>query len=192
MEEKRQVFDWTEHGRFLDWFAGFVDGEGSFTIRTKESGVTWQNQLTIRLRDDDLDVLVEIQERLGFGAVYRFPASPGNEHDVADWRCFSRADCHKLVKILDAHPLRAKKARDYAVWREAVIENLKPFEQRDRAKMRYLADKIKLVRSYDAPEVEEIETGAVQLTFPACNRPGGDRVSETQTHAQTERGEVVR
>lgn len=32
----------------------------------------------------------------------------------------SKPWCRQLVSIFDAHPLRAKKARDYSVWREAV------------------------------------------------------------------------
>jgi len=192
VEETRQVFEWTEHDRFLDWFAGLVDGEGSFGIQPAAKGTTWLNRLGIALREDDLDILIEIQERLGFGVVCRVSTTGPDGNGTMRWIAASHADCYKLVKVFDAHPLRAKKARDYAVWREAVIENMKPARHRDKAKLRYLEDKIQLVRSFNAPEVEEVEPDSVQLTLPNCDRPGGDRVSETQTHAQTERGEVVR
>jgi hypothetical protein len=33
----------------------------------------------------------------------------------------SKGDCLTLVGILDRFPLRAKKRRDYAIWREAVM-----------------------------------------------------------------------
>lgn len=40
----------------------------------------------------------------------------------ARWQVYDRYGCAVIVSLFDRYPLRAKKARDYAIWREAVIE----------------------------------------------------------------------
>ena len=45
----------------------------------------------------------------------------GNANPVISYRIHAIAECCKLVDILDAHPLRAKKATDYAIWSRAVM-----------------------------------------------------------------------
>jgi hypothetical protein len=40
------------------------------------------------------------------------------------WRVQRTAECVQLAAILDAHPLRAKKKRDYAIWRIALDDRL--------------------------------------------------------------------
>lgn len=66
-----------------------------------------------------------IQRELGFGQVAQY--APRHDprgitsNPQAIFSCYSKSDCLKLVALFDQHPLRAKKARDYAVWREAVL-----------------------------------------------------------------------
>lgn len=156
----------TDDEQFLDWFAGFVDGEGCFSIRQFPQATGWYTRLQIDLRDDDLDILLEIQDRLGLGAISRRHYKEAGAHDSAVWCVATRADCFRLVSIFDAHPLRAKKRRDYLVWRLAVIENQKPFRMRDLAKMKFLADKIRLIRAYEPQEEITFEPGGIQLSFP--------------------------
>lgn len=153
--------------RFLDWFAGFVAGEGCFGIvRSHPTGVAWATQLSIKLRDDDLCILINIQEQLGFGNVYRSSPRRFGTGGVACWQVRSGDACRKLVEIFDGHPLRARKQKDYEIWREAVIENQKSPKSRSPKKLQYLHDKLSLIRAYEPQEDMAFELDAIQLAFP--------------------------
>ena len=110
---------------FANWLAGFIDGEGSFLIvrdRRSWRSDTFRTTLRLGLRADDESVLREIAESTGLGYVKRKKITPvGKTRPQVVWEVVTKLDCMALVRLLDAHPLRAKKARDYAVWREAVI-----------------------------------------------------------------------
>ena len=105
--------------RFFDWLAGFIDGEGCFTIPDRQGHHA--PRFTLVVRDDDQPILEEIVARTGIGRLYRIAAS-GTSNPQAAWHVESKQGVAQLVRILDAHPLRARKARDYAIWREAVSE----------------------------------------------------------------------
>jgi tRNA (cmo5U34)-methyltransferase len=68
-------------------------------------------------------VIELIRERTGIGSIYRTGARPrlgrtGNPQ--VSWTVRTKRDCLALTERLDRFPLRAKKARDYMIWREAV------------------------------------------------------------------------
>lgn len=152
---------------FLDWLAGFVAGEGCFYAGKSSNCRQVETRLEIHLRDDDLDILLEIQERLGMGTIYRLPRKKDSGYPQAAWSVARTTECRRLVDIFDVHPVRAKKRRDYEVWREIVLERSKPLEQRNLEKMYYLADKLRLVRQYELPEeLSDYEPGIVQLSLP--------------------------
>lgn len=111
---------------FGHWLAGFIDGEGTFAINRQNVGreqSTYGCKLIVKLRDDDAPILEEIREKTGAGTICRKgPGSDGRTNNAqAAWQVQSRGDCLRMVEILDRYPLRAKKSRDYAVWREAVL-----------------------------------------------------------------------
>lgn len=103
---------------FGNWLAGFIAGEGCFRIHCQKHGEWYAPAFHLKLRDDDRAILDECAARVG-GVVYAMPAyrtsRPG-----AVWRCQSRADCERLAAVLDLHPLRNRKAAEYAIWREAL------------------------------------------------------------------------
>jgi LAGLIDADG endonuclease len=101
------------------WLAGFADGEGHFGInQITEHG--FQPVFAITLRHDDWQILENIAAAFG-GTVIIKRARRGREHDQLRYQGSSIATLDALKTYFDAHPLRTKKARDYEIWREAVI-----------------------------------------------------------------------
>lgn len=109
------------------WLAGFIDGEGSFNcaIYPSKSGASLvvTPSFTLGLRADEKPILEEIHQVLGFGRLYYTKQYPGTQSPKWQWQCSSKSDCQALVSTLDEYPLRAKKSRDFDVWREIVMEH---------------------------------------------------------------------
>jgi hypothetical protein len=137
---------------FGHWLAGFTDGEGCFRIKTTNQG-TYQCRFSIGLRADDAPILFEIQDRLG--GIGTLCHSGKNNARQEQWRWEVNAKTHvaKLVDVYDAYPLRAKKAQDFAIWREAVqiwlrVENGKRYDWHEMAEC---AARLKACRQFVRP-----------------------------------------
>jgi len=117
------------------------------------------------LRDDDAEVILMIQEMMGFGVVRKRTFTSPGSHDGIGWHVYRQDELQWLVDFLDTFSLRSKKAKDYRVWREAVSEYRKDVAVRDGRKLEYLYNKIKLVRQYEPRELmgEEYEPESIQL-----------------------------
>lgn len=102
---------------FGHWLAGFADGEGCFYIGSRQ-GSRWLCSFRIRLRFDDAPILEEIQARTGLGRLSRIERR-GDANPECSWVVHRKRDIQRLVEVFDAFPLRAKKRRDYVIWREA-------------------------------------------------------------------------
>jgi hypothetical protein len=105
------------------WLSGLIDGEGCFRISKGRSHGRFPQfhcRFSLKQRDDDTSLLAEIVERTGIGGVRYDTSRPGNSKPCAIWVVESKADTAALVALLDRYPLRSRKRRDYAVWREAV------------------------------------------------------------------------
>lgn len=107
-----------------NWLAGFIDGEGSFNI-SHHAG-NYQPRFSLKLRDDDSDILKDIRDFIGTGTLRANKCSPiTSKYYSANAKNQFRLDVvgsdnMKLVSILDEYPLRSKKSRDYKFWKEAV------------------------------------------------------------------------
>lgn len=100
------------------WLSGFADGEGCFALGRDRALII--PAFTIKLRDDDGAVLRELQSVFG-GRIHAEPRKSLTECPQLLWRVQSKADLPNLIGYFDNFRLRAKKARDYAVWREGVL-----------------------------------------------------------------------
>ncbi len=110
---------------FGHWLAGFIDGEGTFFIRrhsgkTPKARTAFHPEFRVKVRSDDRAILDTIQARTGIGYVKDVKGS-GNSKPQAEWIIVRKEDARRLCEILDRFPMRAKKARDYQVWRRAVL-----------------------------------------------------------------------
>ena len=106
---------------FANWLAGFIDGEGCFSVHKKNVNgfETFDCQFTITLRDDDRSVIETIKRELGgIGTIALRPARDGNAQ--VRYCISSQRDCLRLREILMVFPLRAKKLRDFEIWSRAL------------------------------------------------------------------------
>ncbi len=111
---------------FGHWFAGFVDGEGHFGMsRRGVNGTGYACSFSLIVRADDAEVMEKIHRWLGVGRLYRYKFIRRKDQYANNPRCelhvTKREEVRKLIDIFDRFPLRAKKARDYRIWREAVL-----------------------------------------------------------------------
>ncbi len=140
---------------FGNWLAGFIDGEGCFQIVNPSAKANYHCRFEIRLRGDDLAILKEIQEATGLGSIVSASARPDrpNQNPMAAWIITSKTDCLGLVMLLTSYPLRAKKLRDFVIWREAVtiwasLERRGKSRVNDWSRMSSLAQELKEVRKF--------------------------------------------
>jgi site-specific DNA-methyltransferase (adenine-specific) len=114
---------------FMHWFAGFVDGEGCFSVHRKPQN-TFDCQFSITLRADDRPILERIQRTLGIGTLsmptaHQNPSSGRADNPKARYCVSSQRDCTRLRDLFRAFPLRAKKAKDFELWSDALDAWLK-------------------------------------------------------------------
>lgn len=105
--------------------AALTDGEGCFSLsrqNTKKLTAGWHCAFVVKLRADDTPFLERMCRETGLGKVYAVPWTDArNPNPQTTWRVFRKDECLRLTYIFDEYPLWSKKARDYAIWREAVI-----------------------------------------------------------------------
>lgn len=99
--------------------AGVIAGEGSFSIRPNNGGTSWACGFSLKMRDDNLGLLGEMQETVGCGYLYRAPARAGSRPQLA-WCIQSVRDCRQLERFLAGAPLLSKKRGDLDLWRAAL------------------------------------------------------------------------
>lgn len=110
---------------FGPWLAGLCDGEANFDIhrQQRDSGEYFYPRFEMTLRADDGGLLAMLQQQVG-GKIYakdeRSPSDSPGKNPTTRWEIVSREECARLVDIFDRFPLQSKKARDFAIWREAV------------------------------------------------------------------------
>lgn len=109
---------------WCSWFSGFTDGEGCFMIILRKNGTAPNICFRIQLRADDKSILKEIHHTLGIGRTkdHKRKIIRPNWNPAYIFEINKINDIvNVLIPIFDAYPLRAKKLRDYKIWREAAF-----------------------------------------------------------------------
>jgi hypothetical protein len=111
--------------------AGYVSGEGSFYISApKTPAGQLQCGFSLRVRDDDQELVEEVQRALGgAGRIYLTEAKRYQyERDAVKRNNFITLmirSQHELVNhvipFFDQYPLRGKKQVNYELWKQAVL-----------------------------------------------------------------------
>ena len=107
----------TEDGHRL---AGLLEAESHLYVAPNNKD-GWRCECAVNLRDDDREVLESFHADLGLGRLVHVRARGGSRPQVL-WGIESKVECSALVDLLDEHPLRGRKRKEYEIWREAVNE----------------------------------------------------------------------
>lgn len=110
---------------FGHYLSGFTDGEGCFQLGIARDPRSTRRtpfaRFKIQLRDDDSEVLRLIQSFLGCGTLYHDPRIGSVSKPAMLFRVDSHAELASVVvPHFVRYPLRAKKARDFPVWRDGL------------------------------------------------------------------------
>lgn len=95
-----------DRANFLEWFRGFTDAEGCFTIGAVGNSHYFQFSFTIGLHIDDIEVLEYIQKTLGMGNIH---ISGG----MAVWGVRRQEDIVRIIDIFNLVPLNTVKHLDF-------------------------------------------------------------------------------
>lgn len=145
-------------GHFL---AGFVEGEGCFSIHRSAGG--YQCALHIAARRDDRELLEELCSITRLGRLTdRLPQRNSAPQSV--WTISRKADCLRLVEITEAFPLRGRKMLQRHLWSAAVRfwcqgDATQRHTNRDWTPLAYLANRLRSSRRYSRRLGWQIEPG---------------------------------
>jgi LAGLIDADG endonuclease len=133
--------------------AGLLEAESHLGI-VRNNRHDWRCVCAVALRDDDGATLQWFRDSLGLGSLRAVQGRNGSRPQVA-WTIDSKAECSALVELLDAHPLRGRKAAQYEIWRQAV--SISAAERYDvgpagRLRLARLAEALSDARAYRPPD----------------------------------------
>lgn len=98
---------------FEEWFRGFVDAEGCFSIQTLDNRFKFmEEELTLCLHIDETPLINYISQRLGVGTLSLRESS-------VNYTVSSKASLLVIFNILDKTPLNTSKNLNYIVFRQA-------------------------------------------------------------------------
>ena len=136
--------------------AGLLDAESHLAIAPNNGGAGWRCLCAVNLRDDDQAILVGYRDKLGLGHLTPVAAC-GRSRPQVKWTIESKLECRLLTEVLDLHPLRGRKQREYEIWREAAILWASTGQGAGpgvRARLAKLAEYIRAERIYRTPRAD--------------------------------------
>lgn len=108
----------------LDYWAGFIDGEGCFMLYklfdNRYKHYYYQFIIAIKLRDDDLDILNKCKKQLG-GNIYKYTykiKETGKISHGCYWNIQNKKSIDNFIQLMDGR-LHAKKAKDFELFKDA-------------------------------------------------------------------------
>ena len=120
-----------DRNAFGNWLSGFTDGEGCFTLKKVASrrypgGFCPAAGFRIVLRADDGPVLLLAQSFWNCGRLILRAGKPPSRRPNAKPQSSFRIEVMQdlasvIVPHFEKYPLRAKKAADFVIWRQAVL-----------------------------------------------------------------------
>jgi hypothetical protein len=108
-----------ERLRLEGWVAGFVDGEGCFSVNINRCSVLklgWQvrPEFVVTQGERSAASLEQLQSFFGCGAIYRNTRQGNHREDLLRWCVRRRSDLeHRIVPFFDRVQLRTAKAQEF-------------------------------------------------------------------------------
>lgn len=182
MTPSNSILSPAEHEAFGHWLSGFTDGEGNFHLcrhgKRLKAGKSngFFASFRIGLRVDDKEILESIQAFLGCGSLYPWINCRGRPNDKPQVRlqiaCIPDL-AGKVIPHFERFPLRAKKAREFSIWKGAV-RRIHAIQQRprrgrlprwapeDAALLATLADQLRRAKQFtDLPAVVPVPAAVI-------------------------------
>ena len=103
-------------GHFI---AGFLEGEAHFGITEANGGQSFMCFMSLRLRDDDAELLTWLRDTTCVGHT-RPVAARGTSKAQVEWRVQTQAGCRTLAALLGEFEVRGRRRREVDIWRRAV------------------------------------------------------------------------
>ena len=136
------------------YISGLTDGEGHFRasmMKTPGGNTTCRTEFKIDLRADDKGVLEWMQSYFGCGSISTPNRSEGNP--LSNFSISSLFDVlQSVVPHFDTYPLRAKKLKDYIIWRKIVFaladRYMQPLTEKETAWFKKFCAKLSEGRKY--------------------------------------------
>jgi hypothetical protein len=107
-----------------DYLAGFIDGEGCFSVSIHPNpNAKWgwliDPDFTVNQHRQSRDLLESIQRFFGCGKIYE--KSPDKSNVLAYTVYGRRTILEKIIPFLDLHPIISNKRHDYAKFRDIIL-----------------------------------------------------------------------
>jgi hypothetical protein len=110
--------------------------------------------MSLRLRDDDAELLEWLRARTGLGRLTPVPARATSKPQV-QWLVQTQADCRVLADLLTQFPLRGHRRAEFGLWRSAVELWHSPVTHKIVVARR-LREQLAARRSFSPPEAGTI------------------------------------
>ena len=139
------------------YVTGLIDGEGSFTtcVKSKDGNlVNLAPRLQINLRADDREIIEWLRNYFNCGLIQDIKKNNIKRNPVVCLTIYSLYDIMKsVIPHFDIYPLRAKKAKDYEIWKKMVLMQAefyrRPWTTEIRHEMNDLYKKLKNIRLFN-------------------------------------------
>jgi hypothetical protein len=135
----------TEHDRAF--LAGFLEGEACFAITEQNGGQSLSCSASVRLRDDDQDLLEWLVALTGLGALSRVPAQRTSRPQIS-WKVDSQADCAELIRLIADCGFHGRRAAEFGIWSTAVNAWQSGAGCARRARLRSLKEQLRIARTF--------------------------------------------
>jgi hypothetical protein len=106
-----------------DYIVGLTDGEGCFYVNVRDRNSRWKplvaTHFYIKLREDNRELLEEVKQSFGCGAVYFQKENRPNHSSCYRFEINSRRDIKEvLLPFFEKHPLHGPKRIDFETFRK--------------------------------------------------------------------------
>ena len=129
------------------FLAGFLEGEACFVITELNGGQSYSCRMSLRIRDDDQDLIEWLVAITGLGRLYRVPAYRTSRPQIG-WTIDSQDECLELQRLLCRCGFHGRRAAELAIWTTALETWTRGHGMERRAAMNALRHRLAAARRF--------------------------------------------